>query len=216
MKNTFLVTTILLGALAAACPNPADKAQKAAVGEKKAAVEEKPAGGEAAEAPPKGAALAIDAAKSKVEFIGSKVTGNHDGGFTGVSGTIHFVEGVVGSTAEITIDMTTVYSDADKLTGHLKSPDFFDVEKYPTAKFALNEMKSIGEDRYKVAGELTLHGVTKVITFDATITADDAAVTAKSEFSLNRKDFGIVYAGKPDDLIRDDVLLKLNVVAPKK
>ncbi len=204
-----LVLAISCVTFLAACPNPADNAQKAQMLEKKAAVEA--AAAKKADAK----ALALDPAKSSVGFVGSKVTGNHEGGFDKVEGTIHFVEGIVGSRAAITIDMTSVKSDSDKLTGHLRSPDFFDVEQFPTAKFRIIEMKKVEGDRYKVAGELDLHGVTKGIAFEATITADAAAVRAKSEFSINRKDFGIVYAGKPDDLIRDDVLIKLDVVAPK-
>ena len=61
-----------------------------------------------------------------------------------------------------------------------------------------------------------LHGVKKTISFPATVNVADDAVTAKSEFSINRKDFGINYPGKVNDLIRDDVLIKLDIRAPRK
>jgi hypothetical protein len=54
------------------------------------------------------------------------------------------------------------------------------------------------------------------VTFPATIAVDDSSVSVKSEFSINRKDFGIVYAGKADDLIRDDVVIKLDLNASRK
>jgi polyisoprenoid-binding protein YceI len=66
-----------------------------------------------------------------------------------------------------------------------------------------------------VTGNLELHGVTKSITFPATITVQGDAVTVKADFAINRKDFGIVYPGKPDDLIKDEVLLKLNIAGKK-
>jgi len=66
-----------------------------------------------------------------------------------------------------------------------------------------------------VTGNLELHGVTKSITFPATITVQGDTVAVKAEFAINRKDFGIVYPGKPDDLIKDDVLLRLNISAKK-
>ena len=59
-------------------------------------------------------------------------------------------------------------------------------------------------------------GQTKSITFPAKITVGDAEVAVESEFSINRKDFGIVYAGKTDDLIRDDVVIRLNLKSPRK
>jgi polyisoprenoid-binding protein YceI len=67
-----------------------------------------------------------------------------------------------------------------------------------------------------VTGNLTLHGVTKAITFPATIRVTPTGFEVDAEFTINRKDFGIVYAGQQDDLIRDDVVIKLNIRASKK
>ncbi len=107
-------------------------------------------------------------------------------------------------------------SDSEKLTGHLESPDFFDVQKFPTSTFQSTSIleKSTGDATHEITGNLTLHGVTKVITFPAKVTKAPDAVTGTAEFTINRKDFGIVYPGKPDDLIKDDVLLKLKLVFP--
>jgi polyisoprenoid-binding protein YceI len=68
---------------------------------------------------------------------------------------------------------------------------------------------------HTVTGRLDLHGVQKTITLPAHINVAADAVTVNSEFAINRKDFGIVYAGKADDLIRDEVVLKLSVKAPR-
>jgi polyisoprenoid-binding protein YceI len=61
-----------------------------------------------------------------------------------------------------------------------------------------------------------LHGVKKTISFLATITVGADAVSGTAEFVINRKDFGIVYPGHTDDLIRDEVVLKLSLKAPRK
>ena len=168
----------------------------------------------------KGDALPLTAENSKVEFTGSKVTGKHDGGFKAFTGTIDLVNAKPEeSSVSVEIDMTSTYADDEKLTGHLKSPDFFDVEKFPKANFTSTKIvadSAKGAGNYTVTGDFDLHGQKKSITFPAKITVTDADVAVESEFSINRKDFGIVYAGKADDLIRDDVVIKLNLKSPRK
>ncbi len=88
-------------------------------------------------------------------------------------------------------------SDDDKLTGHLKSADFFEVEKYPKATFVSTKIApdaAKGAGNYTVTGDFDLHGQKKTITFPAKITVGDAEVAVDAEFSINRKDFGIIYA----------------------
>lgn len=168
----------------------------------------------------KGTALPLTAENSKVEFTGSKVTGKHDGGFKAFTGTIDLVNAKPEeSGVTVDIDVNSIYSDDEKLTGHLKSADFFDVEKFPKANFTSTKIvadSAKGAGNYTVTGDFTLHGQTKSITFPAKITVTDADVSVESEFSINRKDFGIVYAGKTDDLIRDDVVIKLNLKSARK
>lgn len=163
--------------------------------------------------------LAIAPEGSKIEFIGSKVTGQHHGGFKSFSGAAGLTPDQ-GSLAKLAVDvdMNSTWSDDEKLTGHLKAPDFFDVAKFPKATFVTTEIKPGGEKgaTHTVTGNLTLHGVTKSISFPATVAVKDGGFELNSEFALNRKDFGIVYPGKTDDLIRDEVVLKIAVKAPKK
>jgi polyisoprenoid-binding protein YceI len=167
----------------------------------------------------KGTAYKIYADNSQVEFVGSKVTGKHDGGFKAFTGTIDLVNNKPEeSKVSVDIDTTSIYSDDDKLTGHLKSADFFEVEKFPKANFVSTKITpdaAKGAGNYTVTGDFDLHGQKKSITFPAKITINDSDVLVESEFSINRKDFGIVYAGKTDDLIRDDVVIKLNLKAVK-
>ena len=120
-------------------------------------------------------------------------------------------------TASVVCDVASRNDWTPKLEEHLKGADFFDVAKFPTATFASTEIKAGGEGgSHTVKGNLTIHGVTKLVTFPATITVKGKDVSGKSEFSINRKDFGIAYAGKADDLIRDGVVLKIDVKATAK
>lgn len=151
--------------------------------------------------------------ESTIGFAGSKVTGSHDGGFKAFEGEIVLVDGdPTQSSVEIVIDTTSLWADNERLTGHLKSADFFDVEAHPQVKFKSTEI--VREDEgYSVTGNLDLHGVKKSITFPATIVVDDGGVRAQAEFFIQRFDFGIEYKGKADDLIRDEVVIQFDLRA---
>jgi polyisoprenoid-binding protein YceI len=156
---------------------------------------------------------------SKFEWVGAKVTGKHDGGFKVFSGTIQVPDGKIESgSVTVDVDTTSVFSDTDKLTVHLKSADFFDVEKFPKARFVSTSVTPGGAAgaTHTVTGNLELHGVTKSISFPAKISVSDSEASVDAEFGLNRKDFGILYTGKADDLIKDDVLIKLDIDAKAK
>jgi polyisoprenoid-binding protein YceI len=160
--------------------------------------------------------LAFRAPASKVEFTGKKVVGKHDGGFNQFTGKIDLGPGakIEGGKVSVEIDMASVYTDTDKLTAHLRSPDFFDVAKYPKARFVSNRIAKKG-DVYEITGELDFHGVKKTLTFPARIAVTPAAVSADAEFQFNRKDFGVTYPGMPDNLISDMVTMRLAVQAPR-
>ena len=95
--------------------------------------------------------------------------------------------------------------------------DFFASTEHPEAKFVSTEIRKGGEGgaTHTVEGNLTLRGETKGISFPATITVDGGAVAVKSEFSINRKDFGMTYDGKADNLINDLVVIKLDLTFTK-
>ncbi len=203
-RLTLLLTTLLL---VAACSNPATDKPRALTNEAAPVASVSPAQGER---------YSITPDTSKIEFVGSKVTGSHNGSFKKFSGAIVFTGQPEGSSVNVTIDTTSIETDTPDLTKHLKTPDFFDVAKYPEATFASSEIKAGGEKgTHTITGNLKMHGVTKSITFPATITVTPEAITVDSTFSINRKDFGINYAGAADNLIRDEVLLTLKVRAVK-
>jgi polyisoprenoid-binding protein YceI len=150
--------------------------------------------------------------ESKIDFIGSKVTGQHEGGFASFQGGVNLVgNDPTKSSVKITIDTGSLWADSDRLTGHLKSADFFDVETHPEVIFESTSIAKDG-DAYTVTGNLQMHGVTKSITFPAAIAVGNDQIVVNSEFFINRFDFGIAYKGKADDLIRDEVVIKLSMI----
>jgi polyisoprenoid-binding protein YceI len=204
------VAFVAIGALLlfSACNNPASDKPKAVVGEATNT------------SSPVAAAqkYVITPENSKIEFIGAKVTGHHNGSFKKFSGTIDYAGQVETSRVSLTIDSSSLETDTPDLTKHLKTADFFDVAKYPTATFESTAIRPGGDKgaTHTVTGNLTMHGVSKSISFPATIAATPGEITVESSFAINRKDFGISYAGAPDNLIRDDVALSLHVKATKQ
>lgn len=195
-----------------ACDN--DPVQDAPRAETKEAVQE-PAQPEEPKATAGAQAYSFSEQGSSFDFVGAKVTGKHDGEFKKFSGEIKLVDGdPLKGSVKVTIDMKEFETDTPKLTDHLKSADFFDVEKFPESKFESTKIEKTA-DGFNVTGNLTLHGVTKSVSFPAKIDAKDDKVNVNAEFGINRKDFEIVYPGMPDDLIKDEVLIKLDLKAKK-
>jgi len=205
-----IAITIFLGLMfLIACHDPAADTSKATTGE--AAKVASPA------AAAQGQKYRITAQNSKIEFTASQVTGKHNGSFGDFSGQVDYAGSPENSRVNITIKTDSISADDPKLTNHLKTPDFFDVAKFPEATFVSTAIKPGGANgaTHTITGNLTMHGVTKSITFPATINVTPDAATVESNFSINRKDFGITYAGPADNLIRDDVVLALHVRATK-
>ena len=203
-----IATVVLSGlVLLTACGNPAANKSQAVTGE-------------AAQVSPQtvsGQKYSITPENSKIEWVGSKVTGSHNGSFQKFTGQVDYSGNPETSRVQIAIDSSSITADDPKLTEHLKTADFFDVAKFPQANFVSTAIKPGGDKgaTHTVTGNLTMHGVTKAVTFPATIAATADAITVDSTFAINRKDFGINYAGAADNLIRDDVVLTLKIRATK-
>lgn len=163
----------------------------------------------------------VDGANSKVSWSGSKVAGTHTGTLDVTSGTVQTKDGkVVGGT--FNIDMNSLActdleagKGKEKLEGHLKSPDFFNVAANPTSTFTITNV-----DNGKVTGNLTMMGVTKSISFPATIGMSDSGVSVNtSDFTINRTDFGIKYGSSSffdnlkDKAINDAIGLSIKLRA---
>lgn len=190
-----------------------------------------------------GEALKIDTTASKIEWVATKVTAYHTGTINVKSGELTVQDsGITGGNFILDMPSIVVSGPAgsdekanQKLLTHLKSADFFDVTAHPEATFTITAVKPFtgtakdstdprqeSISKYKVAnpthtvsGNLTIKGVTKNIEFPAQITISGSEADAIAKFNINRKDWGIVYPGKPDDLIRDDIHLGIAVKAVK-
>jgi len=212
MKTRKTLLLVLPIALVAGCSNPADSVPKASV----SSITNAPT--EAAKPVAAGAAsrsYVFGPENSSIQFVGSKVTGTHNGGFRKFSGELRAENGRLADAGNhVTIDTTSLWADNDRLTGHLKSPDFFNVAQIPTATFETVAI-TLQATNSLVTGDLTLHGVTKRISFPAQIQVTDEAVEVGAEFFINRFDFDIKYPGKANDLIRKEVVLKLKVKASR-
>ena len=195
------LSTTLLAAALVSCENPADKTSSAEVSEAQTALAES------------GTKFTFTDS-STIGFTGSKVTGSKDGGFKDFTG--HFTlddDGTAPTSGTITIQMDSTYSDAEKLTTHLKGVDFFAVEQFPTATFTMTKVTDNGSGTFELSGNFTLHGITKNITFPATASRDGNVAKVQAEFDINRQDFGISFPGKKDDLIRDEVIIRFDLEA---
>lgn len=215
MFKKVVVVLLAVGAgWVAGCKSELDNKSAAKVGE--ALVEAAPP----AEAMDK---YAVDVASSSIEWVGAKVTGDHVGGFKQWEGAAWVQDDKV-ARLEFTVDTASIFSDAERLTGHLKSEDFFHVEQYPDAKFVttqiVEKVQTTRSDAgsvtttHEVTGNFTVRGVTRSVTFPATIALKENLIQAGAEFTFKRFDFGIAYKGKADDLIRDEVLLKIALQVP--
>lgn len=218
-----VLVTGLLATLLACAPDPGEgkpKAKVEPVDPPKKAEPIAPAAPPAAPpaaAPAAGTAYKVDVAKSKITALGAKITATHPIDFKEFSGSVK-VDGTNVTAVEFEVKMPSLIADHPKLTEHLLTPDFFDVQKFPTSTFKSTEVKA-GSDvagmTHTIVGELNVHGQARKITFPAKVEVKPEGVTASSEFVLNRKDFGLVYPGKPDDLIQDNVKMTVQLVAPK-
>ena len=156
--------------------------------------------------------------KSKIEWVGAKVTRDHDGKFNNFDGWIEYVNAQPANIS-FDIDTTSIESDEPKLTDHLKSADFFDVAQFPKATFTSTSLTpapagSAAGATHMLQGNLTMHGVTKEVAFPVKAEQSAEGVRTTSEFSINRYDWGIAYKGAADDLIKDNVVIKLDLMFP--
>jgi polyisoprenoid-binding protein YceI len=176
----------------------------------------------------------VDVTTSTLGWAGTKVGGRHNGTINIQSGSIAVEKNNI-TAGNFVIDMTTIkdldLSEKDgngKLVGHLTSPDFFDVAKFPTSKFEITGAEKLAQadslgNNYKIMGNLTIKDVTKNITIPANVTMDSTQFTATSKFNIDRADFNVQYgSGKffknlGDKAIGDIIEYDLNLKAtPKK
>ena len=109
------------------------------------------------------------------------------------------------SSVALTIDAASLSTRIDMRDNHLRSPDFFDVAKYPTITFKSVSVKKVGEGKLDITGDLTLRGVTKRVVVPATaVFYEKGAGRFRGQFVINRKDYGVAF-DSPVNPIENDV-----------
>lgn len=169
-----------------------------------------------------GTAYQVDTTQSTVKWTGTKMTGAHEGTVNIKSGEL-FVDNEAITGGSFVLDMNTISStDLDgeykeKLDGHLKAEDFFNVAANPEASFQITEVKAgASANEVKISGNLTIKGISKNITFDAKVDElTETTVKASADFNIAREDWGVNYSGKEDDLISKEINFKIALVATK-
>jgi polyisoprenoid-binding protein YceI len=169
----------------------------------------------------------IDPAHTSVQFsVRHMMISNVRGEFTKLSGK------VVGdaakpteTTVEATIDATSIDTRNEKRDEHLRSPDFLDTAKFPTLTFKSTKVEKAG-DVWKVAGDLTLHGVTKPVVLDVTNLTPpmkdpwgNTRIGAQATTKISRQDFGIVFNKTLDGggvLVGDEIAITIDVEVTQK
>ncbi|WP_219224924.1 YceI family protein [Pedobacter antarcticus] len=169
----------------------------------------------------------VDPGQSKLTWLAKKVTGEHAGTIQVRSGSLDVDNNILkGGSFELDTKTITVTDIEDKennakLLGHLKSDDFFAVEKFGTAKFVITSAQSKGSGLYQIKGNLTIKGITNEVTFPANVTVDNNKLVAKAKIKVDRTKYDIKFRSKSffenlgDKTIYDDFDLDIQLVANK-
>ncbi len=167
--------------------------------------------------------LKVDTQSSYITWNGYKVTGKHFGKVKIKDGDLKFEDGKLTS-GSFEIDMTSIKVEdlsgdgAKKLEGHLKSEDFFGVEKYPTAKFVITRAAEAKPGEYRIKGDLTIKSTTKPITFDAYISEKGGKQTATAKIKIDRSEYNVRYGSGSffdnlgNNTIYDEFDLEVNLI----
>ena len=164
----------------------------------------------------------IDTSHSQAGFaVKHMMVSTVRGSFGKTEGTITFDGKDVSSIkADVTIDATTITTNNEKRDTHLKSPDFFDVAKFPTITFKSKRAEAAGAGKFKLIGDLTLRGVTKEVTLDvdgpsqALVAQGRTRVGATATTKINRQDYGVSWSRSLDGggvVVSDEVAITLEL-----
>lgn len=166
----------------------------------------------------------VDVMHSKVGFeIPHLVISTVEGRFTQMSGELQIAENFSKSSVSASVDMKSVDTAVKDRDDHLRSADFFDVEKHPKMSFKSTAIQG-SPQKFKLVGDLTIKGVTKKVSFDAQYlgSATDAYGNVKAAFKasgkINRKDFGLTWSKMVEvgPVVGDEVTLTLNIQAAQR
>ena len=165
----------------------------------------------------------LDPVHSVAEFkVKHMMISNVKGQFTGLTGALALDEkDIANSRVEATIDASTINTREAQRDAHLKSADFFDVEQFPTLNFRATDVRRTGDEELAVAGDLTIHGVTREVTFQVegpTAAGKDpwgnTRIGLSAMTKINRKDFGLTWNAALETggiLVGEDVTITLDL-----
>jgi len=165
----------------------------------------------------------IDPSHSTAGFkVRHLMVSNVRGEFSDVAGTVVFdAEDSANSKVEAAIDATTIQTRDNQRDQHLKSADFFDVEKFPKITFISKKVAPVGEGEWRVVGDLSIHGVTKEVVLDVEGPTPEVKdpwgnikIGATATTKVNRKDFGLgwnVALEAGGVLVGDEVAIQLEL-----
>jgi polyisoprenoid-binding protein YceI len=155
----------------------------------------------------------LTADNTKIEFVGTKPGGKHDGGFKTLSGNAAVTDGKLETLKiDLTIECDSLYSDQPGLTKHLKDKDFFDVKNHPKATFKTTKVEK-GDKTYTITGDLTMLGKTVAISFPASVSEKDGVLSLSTSFQIDRTQWGMNFGA--DGKVDKTVTLKVAVTAKK-
>lgn len=148
--------------------------------------------------------LALVKDASKIEFVGSKPDGKHEGGFKKFeAAAIADMETPGRSSLNIQIDTMSLWSDDDKLTNHLKSPDFFDVRKHPSIIFESTEVIPGEEGKATIKGTMQMLGKAVEVEVPVEATVTEELIELDAKFEIDRTKWGMTYGqGKIDNTVK--------------
>jgi polyisoprenoid-binding protein YceI len=142
-----------------------------------------------------GEKLTLDQEKSKIEFVGSKADGQHKGGFKKFTAdAVADFDNPSEGSLSIEIITDSLWSDDDKLTNHLKNPDFFDVRKYPTITFKATKIEHTeGNDNITIVGTIKMLNKEVEVAVPCVSAVTETNVTVKADFKIDRTKWGMTY-----------------------
>ncbi len=169
----------------------------------------------------------IDPTHSRVSFsIRHMMISNVYGAFQKIKGQIRYdPDNLAASGIQAEIDVSSISTLDEKRDAHLKSPDFFDVAQFPSMTFLSRQIEKLGDGEFRVAGDLTLHGVTKpvVLTIDEVSPESpdpwgNIRTAASAKGKISRKEYGLTWSAPLETggvLVGDEVKIELDIQAVK-
>jgi len=164
-------------------------------------------------------AWAVDRSKSRIVFVGRQMGAASKGWFEKFTASIHFdPKNLAASKAEVLIDVASAYTGNQDIDAEMRKEKWFDVARFPTARFVTTAIRAKGENVYEASGTLTIRNITRniVLPFKVALTGGGKMAKVTGELTIKRTEFGI---GRGEwgatRIVADEVIIQIEVVAAK-